>query len=247
MESLNSNSRPSSSFRLFQPGRLNVASRSLTEMPIQVYDQLIPRGSMYHPSATKASATALSTAFVDLSISSPHTEDDDPAVEGSGPKWWEIADLTVLKASNNELESVDDWLAGFEQLQVVDLHNNRIQSLPASFGTLVNLTSLNLAGNAIKQFPIELMALVHLKELDLSGNGLTSLWGREWRTSLKTRLSEVSRKRRKGLVDPDSSFDSLESQSTASPDRSGTNDFCECSGRAWAGLLAQSRRSQENV
>lgn len=144
-----------------------------------------------------------------------------------GLKWWELAELTQFKASNNEFTQLEAAIGGFAALQVLDLHNNRIESpIPASFGLLTNLTHLNLAGNRLVEFPLEIMALVHLRELDLSHNALVSLWPKDWSIQLKTRLKNISKKpKRDRLEVADTSFESIDSHSTA-PDSSADDEFC---------------------
>lgn len=141
--------------------------------------------------------------------------------------------LNTLKASNNELTAVPVAVAGFETLEVLDLHANKLSTpFPANFGTLANLTSLNLSNNDIEAWPVELMALVHLKMLDLSYNRLTSLWGLDWKDQVIQRMKDVKRDTKKisrkmrGEDDADSSFDSVNSESTAL-DSSAGEDFCE--------------------
>ena len=158
--------------------------------------------------------------------------------------------MTTFKASNNELATTPAALAGFESLEVLDLHGNCITTpFPASFGTLSNLTNLNLSNNAIDAWPVELMALVHLKVLDLSHNKLTSLWGLDWKKDTVQRMQEVKRDTKKisrvmrGEANGDSSFDSIDSESTA-PDSSAGEDFCECIQQRITGIGSRANRVQ---
>lgn len=139
--------------------------------------------------------------------------------------------MTSFKAVNNELQRVDEELAGFESLEVLDLHSNAIQSpLPASFGTLITLTSLNLSHNQLAEWPLEIMALVQLRELDLSNNQLSRLWPSTWPKDLRNRLKGIGKPRRAvpavGNGNGDTSFDSVSSQSTA-PDQHAGESFCK--------------------
>lgn len=198
----------------------------------------MPRGSPYHPSNLTPHNKGISSLLqktIDLSLgpSTPTSEDSS-----QGPRWWEVADLTVIKASSNELTTVPPELAGFPSLSVLDLHSNLITPpLPASFGTLTDLTVLNLSNNQLTEWPIEIMALIHLRELDLSRNKLKELWPRDkiWKQSLKERMKSVSKEQKRqarqrdqtgSSLDADTSIDSIDSDSTT-PDQSGGTDFCK--------------------
>lgn len=137
-------------------GRCNIASRSLAVLPAELFEML-PRTSEYHPS-NKAPP---SFNLVDLSISD---RDDDST------RWYEAKELTVLKVSSNELESVDEALSGFTLLESLDvrcslskvgdadnkqLSSNLITSLPLQFAQLGNLTSLKLAKNRFESIPLQ--------------------------------------------------------------------------------------------
>lgn len=207
-------------------------------MPPLVLEQLLPRNSVYHPSNAGPpkvfSSLVQKTADIDLSKSTSQ-EEQSREEDASATPWWEIESLNTLKASNNELAAIPAALAGFESLEVLDLHGNRITTpFPASFGALSNLTNLNLSNNAIDAWPVELMALIHLKVLDLSHNKLTSLWNPEWKNDVIQRMQEVKRETKKlskvmrGEANGDSSFDSVDSESTA-PDSSAGEDFCKAS------------------
>jgi hypothetical protein len=230
--------RSSLTISLLRKGRLNVSGRSLEDFPPLVLEELLSRDSIYYPSNSgpvkAVSSLILKTGDLDLSGSATtSTPCEDEDADASSPRWWEVESLTTLKASNNELASIPASLAGFDTLQVLDLHANKLASpFPASFGTLVNLTSLNLSKNAITDWPIELMSLVHLRELDLSHNRLQRLWGLEWKTDIKERLKNVKKDAKRvahqgrANENGESSFDSIDSESTA-PDSSAGEDFCE--------------------
>ena len=215
-----------------------------------VYETLVPRGSPYHPSnsgpAKPFTALVEQARHLSLSTTLPqHGDDSTDSVPSSSIPWWEIAELTTLKASNNELDSMDVALAGFASLEVLDLHHNCIPSpLPAQLGTLTNLSRLNLANNRLTQWPIEILALVHLQELDMSCNQLTELWPCDgWQTQLRDRIKGVNAETRKwrktakrreeeerisgeaGGGAGDVSLDSISSESTV-PDTSAGEDFC---------------------
>lgn len=217
------------------PGRLHVAGRSLEEVPPLVFEQLLPRSSIYHPSnATPSqSLSSLAQKTEDIDLSGNVTADNVQDEEVSRVPWWEVESLTTLKASNNELSTIPSALAGFESLEVLDLHANKLATpFPASFGYLANLTNVNLSNNEIDVWPVELMALVHLKVLDLSHNRIPQLWGLDWKADITRRMKDVKRDTQKmakimrAQENGDSSFDSIDSQSTAG-DSSAGEDFCK--------------------
>lgn len=194
--------------------------------------------SLYHPSSSGAfKKRSYERSTIDLSMNAAQR---DVATEEETAKWWELADLVSLKASNNELTQIDESLAGFEHLQVLDLHNNLITSpIPASFALLAHLTNLDLSGNQLTEFPNELMALVHLKELDLSRNKLQTLWRTDWNSQLQKELKVLkSQKRRRlrgggaeqaGAGNDDSGLadTSFESTASSAPDSHAGDDFCK--------------------
>lgn len=196
-------------------------------MPLVVYEHLVSRTSPFHPSNSRPPQPFADAVEQQLNVQRISLEDTDQ----DAPKWWETTDLTSFKAVNNELERVDEELAGFETLEVLDLHSNAIRSpLPASFGTMIALTSLNLSNNKLAEWPLEIMALVQLRELDLSHNQLSRLWPISWPKDLRTRLKGVGRPRKPAEAipngDADASFDSVSSQSTA-PDQNAGESFCK--------------------
>jgi hypothetical protein len=207
----------------------------LEELPPLVLEQLLPQNSVYHPSNARPpkvfSSLIAQTANIDLSDS--ETQDDTRNPDLTTIPWWEMESLTTIKASNNELAAIPAALAGFESVEILDLHANKLaMPFPASFGTLANLTNLNLSNNDIDAWPIELMALVHLKVLDISHNRITKLWDLDWKTRISQRMMDFKRdtkrlgKTARGQDNGDSSFDSIDSQSTAA-DSSAGEDFCE--------------------
>lgn len=208
----------------------------MEELPPLVFEQLLPHNSVYHPSNAGPpkvfSSLIQKTADIDLSRTEPEDDDTRGSNKADIP-WWEMESLTTLKASNNELPVVPAALAGFESLEILDLHANKLAvPFPASFSTLANLTNLNLSNNDIDAWPIELMALLHLKVLDLSHNRVTKLWDMDWKTGISQRMKDFKRdtkrlgKEARGQENGDSSFDSIDSQSTAAESSAG-EDFCE--------------------
>ena len=220
---------------MFVLGFLNISLRSLPKIPPEVYNQLIPRSSPYHPSNTATPQDAPMSLHDSVSFAMTPPEEVHP----DGPKWWEVVDLTSIKASNNEFTQIDDCLGGFETLKVLDLRCNSIKApLPASLCSLINLTSVNLARNKLAEWPIEIMALEHLKELDLSENDLSSLWPRDWTQKMSSRLKDSVRSRKyrmKTREDADVSCESSDSQNTTS-DRDLSGEFCESCSVYFRGL-----------
>ncbi|KAI5478222.1 F-box and WD-40 domain protein 1/11 [Pseudohyphozyma bogoriensis] len=153
-------------------GRLNVSSRELKAIPHLAYSTLMPIDSRWHPSHRTTSPGPSRTTPFDYSLEEP---------EGEGRAWFQQVDLKALIVANNELEAVEEEIAGFEDLELLDLHNNRISALPDSFALLATtLTSLNLAANSLSTFPLAILALKNLRSLDLSSNELRELWAPDW-------------------------------------------------------------------
>ncbi|GAA6058847.1 hypothetical protein JCM10212_002791 [Sporobolomyces blumeae] len=153
-------------------GLLNLSSQSLASIPTEVYSALIPRTNHYHPSQRNRSS--YKEERVDFSMT---RSEDDLA-------WYEQRDLRSLNVANNEIEALEESIAGFEELEFLDVHGNSLKSIPSSLGFLTNLTSLSLASNSLTTFPVELTNLRNLVLLDLSSNALRSLWPVDWRDRL---------------------------------------------------------------
>ncbi|KAK4050667.1 hypothetical protein OIV83_003393 [Microbotryomycetes sp. JL201] len=163
-------------------GRLNLSSRALTRVPQAVYTALIHSSSQWYPIACEGGSPPTESPQVDLTFGG--TSNDSDAVA-----WYEQTELTSLALSNNEIDLLEDAIAGFENLQILDVHNNLLTIVPSTLINLINLTTLDLASNHLTEFPYQITNLIALRELDLSSNKLKTLWTQNW----KSRLSKVLR------------------------------------------------------
>ncbi|KAH8822848.1 hypothetical protein DL96DRAFT_320010 [Flagelloscypha sp. PMI_526] len=93
----------------------------------------------------------------------------------AAPAWYEIQDLTILKAFNNEIVAIQPEISMFGSLKTIDLHNNKLSALPESFPDLANLSVLDLSYNSLTSIPPLLWALPELTYLNLSFNGIEAL------------------------------------------------------------------------
>lgn len=123
-----------------------------------------PNGSAYSPNSIQDSPPEVEEMLVDIGNAQ--------------------VDLQVLNLSSNELEKLDERIAGLEDLIELDLHGNSIKTIPSSLFSLRFLTSLNLSHNPLDEFPLEILNLTGLVSLNLAGAGLKRLWSTEWETEL---------------------------------------------------------------
>ncbi|ORY84666.1 hypothetical protein BCR35DRAFT_302978 [Leucosporidium creatinivorum] len=165
-------------------GRLNLSSRSLLSIPPRVYSSLLPTSSPYHPSNLSNHSSSSNGAEPDLTFSGSNEEEEEETA------WYEQTDLKALVLANNEIQTVEEQVGGFEELVILDIHNNHLISpLPTSLAYLTNLTSLNLSSNRLSSFPLQLLNLASLITLNLSSNDIPSLWSVDWRDELKDSIS----------------------------------------------------------
>ncbi|SGZ02131.1 BQ5605_C033g11189 [Microbotryum silenes-dioicae] len=167
-------------------GVLVLASRELKSIPLLVYEALMSKASVYHPTRQRTRASGSKgkdpAPIIDFS-----TSYDDRKTA-----WYEQRELRSLSVANNDIKEIQEMIAGFEELETLDLHNNYLVSLPTSLAQLTNLTSLNLSANKLTTFPIQLLALHSLTSLNLASNQLTHLWPVDWRLHLSDTLHPPS-------------------------------------------------------
>ena len=85
-----------------------------------------------------------------------------------------LAELTHLILTWNELTSIPPELGNLANLTVLGLHRNNLSGpIPPELGNLANLTALELFGNDLASIPPELGNLGRLQELWLGGNPLS--------------------------------------------------------------------------
>ena len=89
--------------------------------------------------------------------------------------YYEVVDLTVLKARDNSISLLQPELSLFGGLKTLDLAKNQVSKLPDSFGDLTCITHLDLSHNAFEEFPGVVCYLPGLATLDISGNSLRTL------------------------------------------------------------------------
>lgn len=91
--------------------------------------------------------------------------------------------LQELTLAGCELRHVPEWLAGLQDVTILQLHGNYLQDLPARkpcMGLPPALQSLNLADNRLRQLPDNIVQLSSLSQLVLDSNYLTTLPGSVW-------------------------------------------------------------------
>ncbi|KAM0791766.1 hypothetical protein ACM66B_004030 [Microbotryomycetes sp. NB124-2] len=169
-------------------GRLNLSARSLTRVPQQVYTALLHSSSEWYPQTAEHDSPSAAASRVDLTFG--RTNQDSDAVA-----WYEQTELTSLSLANNEIDQLEETIAGFESLQTLDIHNNLLTSLPTPMIHLGALTTLNLASNKLTEFPALLTQLASIRELDLSSNKLRTLWASDWKARLKSTIRDGARSR----------------------------------------------------
>lgn len=103
-------------------GRLNIASRSLPCLPPSIYSTLMPVSSSFHPSNWAPPSSAITD--VDLTISTATREESDAGAAA----WYEQVDLCTLNVSNNEIAVLEEAIAGFDELEVLDVSTLILQS-----------------------------------------------------------------------------------------------------------------------
>ena len=87
----------------------------------------------------------------------------------------ELAALTDLNLSDNQLASLSPRVLKLDKLQNLNLNNNQIENLPMKINKLKELTSLNLANNSIASLPASIGELDSLTSLNLADNSISSL------------------------------------------------------------------------
>lgn len=118
-------------------GRLNLSTRALTSVPASAYNTLIPLSSVYHSSTyissvvlTPSRSASSSPFILGSSVVSGRDrmpeerfeveEEEEDEGEDEDIEWTQL-DLKVLNLSNNEITRIDDQIAGFEDLEVLDV------------------------------------------------------------------------------------------------------------------------------
>lgn len=84
----------------------------------------------------------------------------------------EKSSLKQLILGRNYLNTkhLEEFLAHFPQLEILDLGHNLIEELPESLFQLKNLKRLNLEGNRLKTLPEKLKDLKELQSLSIDNN-----------------------------------------------------------------------------
>ncbi|EWS71822.1 hypothetical protein TTHERM_000716187 (macronuclear) [Tetrahymena thermophila SB210] len=89
--------------------------------------------------------------------------------------WWEIAPLTKLDLSNNEIKQIPEDFTHEKEIQLVRMLNNKLFTLPNSLFQLTQLKSIDFSKNQIKQLPYSLVQCPSLVEINLSENKIEEL------------------------------------------------------------------------
>ncbi|KAF9963698.1 hypothetical protein BGZ65_000713 [Modicella reniformis] len=122
-------------------GIINISSRELTEVPIEVWN-------MYHVDPDKI--------VVDFS--------------SSGGGWYDAVDLTRFVASDNKITHLNARIHEFGALVSVDLRSNELATLPEELGELKVLVNLILSSNMFANIPKVVFRLTTLLDLQLANN-----------------------------------------------------------------------------
>lgn len=80
--------------------------------------------------------------------------------------------LKKIYASNNQIQSLPEWLADLPFLEVIDISYNNIQSIEGSLNRVNSLTEIIANSNLLKEIPDNLLDLPNLKTLDIADNPL---------------------------------------------------------------------------
>lgn len=87
----------------------------------------------------------------------------------------QLANLSKLDISWNQLTSLPESIGQLSSLQELDLGYNQLNNLPDSICQLSNLQKLDLSGNQLTILPKSIGQLSSLQKLDLSYNQLTDM------------------------------------------------------------------------
>ena len=79
----------------------------------------MPISSSYHPSNRAPPSSAITN--VELTISTATREESDAGAAA----WYEQVDLRTLNAANNEIAVIEEEIAGFDDLEVLDVSLTR--------------------------------------------------------------------------------------------------------------------------
>ncbi|KAG9008845.1 hypothetical protein FRB94_012814 [Tulasnella sp. JGI-2019a] len=141
--------------RARESGNLNLTSRELTYLPTCLF--------VMHLNVTPEPLPGQPADSPDANTPSRHLA------------YYEIIDLTSIKAPLNNIAQLQPEISLFGGLKHLDLHDNRLRQLPDSFVELSCLTSLDLAGNEFDTWPACVNTLDGLERLDLARNHLKEL------------------------------------------------------------------------
>ena len=87
----------------------------------------------------------------------------------------QLAQLRVIRATNNRLSSAPSYVPSMGALQYLNLSNNRLDTFPARVCAIPNLRDLDLSFNAISIVPSDVHRLTKLERLILVGNSISRL------------------------------------------------------------------------
>lgn len=142
--------------RARETGSLNLTSRSLSYIPTSLFS--------IHLSVDPE--LLLGQTASSQEESTPHRQ----------LAYYEVADLTSLKARDNTITTLQPEISLFGSLKVLDFAKNQLSSLPDSIGELASLIHLDLSENNFEEFPQNAVTyLSSLSWLDMSKNKLKTL------------------------------------------------------------------------
>ncbi|CAF3857900.1 unnamed protein product [Rotaria sp. Silwood2] len=152
-------------------GILNLASRGLTEVPVEIFAEEIVEDENQqrqksktpdfnqHDTETWWNRESLKT--LDLSSNSLTTLPNEIET---------LNYLIVLNIQNNQLTSLPDAVRGLRALEKLVLSQNQLTTLSDGLFYCSSLLSLNLSRNHLTKLPNKIGQLSYLQELDLSEN-----------------------------------------------------------------------------
>ncbi|KAG8864816.1 hypothetical protein FRB96_003402 [Tulasnella sp. 330] len=141
--------------RARESGNLNLTSRDLLHLPTCLFSM--------HLNVTPEPLPGAASDPPDWNTPSRHLA------------YYEIVDLTTIKAPLNSIAQLQPEISLFGGLRHLDLHDNKLHALPDTFNELACLVTLDLTGNEFESWPTCVNALQGLERLDLGRNRLREL------------------------------------------------------------------------
>ncbi|GHJ86970.1 hypothetical protein NliqN6_3372 [Naganishia liquefaciens] len=162
-------------------GRLDVANMSLSRLPRELWTRILnlsgddlPDDLPSDDRITIPCGQAVSEAN-DFSPEEAHRRRRAAEDEIMRVPFYQVEDLSVIRASGNEIRVIEPQIGLIGGLKVLDVHGNQLRELPDSLINLRELTTLDVSDNHLTAFPPSLILAPSLTHLVLARNALTSL------------------------------------------------------------------------